>query len=75
MTKQEYIAELEFILETEAGELNEDTRLLDLSGWDSTSHLGMIALLDRLGIRGDIEKIRNSQTVADLIRLAGDSVE
>lgn len=74
MTKQEYIAELEFILETQAGELTEATRLDDLSGWDSTSHLGMIALLDRLGIRADVEEIRNSQTVDDLIRLAGNAV-
>ena len=74
MTKQEYIQELEFVLETESGELKEDTELAQLSGWDSTGHLGMVALLDEMGVQATVVQIRDCRTVADLIQLAGDTV-
>lgn len=75
MTKEEYIQELEFVLETEDGELSPETELKYLDGWDSTGQLGMVALLDRLGAMATVTDIRACQTVADLIRLAGDAVQ
>ncbi|MDR1484237.1 MAG: acyl carrier protein [Planctomycetaceae bacterium] len=75
MTKQEFIQELEFVLNTEADELTEDTVLVSLSGWDSTGMLGVIAVLDDAGVSIPVTKIRESRTVADLIKLAGNAVE
>lgn len=74
MTKKEYLEELEFVLEADSGELAEDSRLEHLSGWDSTGQLGLVALLDEMGVQASVLQIRGCETVADLIRLAGDAV-
>ncbi len=74
MTKQEYIGELEFVLETDSGELNEETQLNGLPGWDSTGQLGLVALLDEMGVQASVVQIRDCKTVSDLIRLAGGAV-
>ncbi|MDR0391528.1 MAG: hypothetical protein LBH59_06455 [Planctomycetaceae bacterium] len=75
MTKQEFIQELEFVLNTEAGELTEDVELVSLSGWDSTGMLGVIAVLDDAGVMIPVAQIRESRTVADLIKLAGQAIQ
>jgi acyl carrier protein len=74
MTKQEFIQELEFVLNTEADFLTEDTVLNSLSGWDSTGMLGVISVLDDIGVAIPVTKIRESQTIADLISLAGEAI-
>ena len=72
MTKQEFIDEIEFILNEKPGTLTEETPLAPLSGFDSTGLLGLIALYDGdLGIKADVDRLRASQTVADLITMAG----
>ncbi|GHT25307.1 hypothetical protein FACS189419_10150 [Planctomycetales bacterium] len=71
MTKQEFIQELEFVLNTKAGTLTETTELATLTGWDSTGLLGIIALLDDMDVSVTVVQLRESKTIADLIRLAG----
>ncbi|MDR1925843.1 MAG: acyl carrier protein [Planctomycetaceae bacterium] len=73
-TKQEFIDELECILNTESGALTESVELVSLQGWDSTGMLGVIAVLDDLDVQVPVSQIRDSRTVADLIKLAGDAV-
>ncbi|MDR2641800.1 MAG: hypothetical protein LBC74_03285 [Planctomycetaceae bacterium] len=75
MTRQEFIQELEFVLNTEAGELTEDVELASLSGWDSTGMLGVIAVLDDVGVAIPVTKIRESRIIADLIKLAGNAIQ
>jgi acyl carrier protein len=70
MTKEEFISELEFVLNTRAGELSESVELVSLSGWDSTGMLGVIAVLDDVGVAIPVAKIRESRTVGDLVKLA-----
>ncbi|MDR2168754.1 MAG: hypothetical protein LBP59_01265 [Planctomycetaceae bacterium] len=74
MTKHEFIQELEFVLNTEAGMLTEDTVLSSVSGWDSTGMLGVIAIYDDLGLAIPVTEIRESSRVADLIDLAGSAI-
>jgi acyl carrier protein len=75
MTKQEFIQELECVLNTEAGELSEGVELVSLGGWDSTGMLGVIAVLNDAGVEIPVTKIRASRTVADLIQLAGNALQ
>ncbi|MDR2346393.1 MAG: hypothetical protein LBE18_10030 [Planctomycetaceae bacterium] len=75
MTKQEFIQELEFVLNTEAGMLTEDTVLSSIAGWDSTGMLGVVAILDDAGITVPIVKLRNSTTVTELIKIAENAIE
>jgi acyl carrier protein len=70
MTKEEFIQELEFVLNTKAGELSEEVELSSLSGWDSTGMLGVIAVFDDVGVEIPVAQIRESRTVGDLIKLA-----
>lgn len=76
MTKSEFIEEVEFILNEESGSLKETTELKTLRGFDSTGLLGLIAFFDSdLESRVDVDALRASETVADLLRLAGDKVK
>lgn len=75
MTKEEFIEEVEFILNEKPGTLKEETRLAPLKGFDSTGFLGLIALFDGdLGLKVNVDRLRGSQTVAELIAMAGDKL-
>ena len=74
MTKQEFLQELEFVLNARAGTLNDAVELETLVGWDSTGLLGVIALLDDLGVTVTVPQLRSCKTVADLIRQTGNAV-
>jgi acyl carrier protein len=70
MTKKEFYAELESMLEIEAGTIQGNESLSDLSGWDSMAVLSFIALADgTLGEAVSPSAIAACKTVNDLIDL------
>ncbi len=74
MTKSEFLAMIEEILETDAGSLNLDARLEDL-GWDSLSDVSFIAEVDStLDMEVNANQLVKCETVADLMRLVESKV-
>jgi len=70
MNKQEFLNELEEILELDPNSLKGDEVLSDIDEWDSLAFLSVIAMADEnfdIVIEGD--KLEKIQTVADLISL------
>lgn len=71
MNKQEFLEEL-----TEIMQLNETIKLsaplTDIEEWDSMAHLGVISFFDmEFCIELSIDKLKNIQTVDELLSLAG----
>lgn len=70
MTKAEFCAELESMLEMESGTIKGDEPLNDLPGWDSMAIISFIALADsKLGVLVSPAALASSRTVGDLINL------
>ena len=76
MTKLEFVAELEEVLEVDAGSLSGDTELGSLSEWDSLAAVSFIALADgMLGRAVAPADIAASRTVNDLSSLVSDAFD
>jgi acyl carrier protein len=74
MTKSEFLAMIEEILETDAGSVNLDARLEDL-GWDSLSDVSFIAEVDSaLDMEVNANQLVKCETVADLMKLVESKV-
>jgi len=70
MNKQEFLNNLEEILELDDNTLKGDEVLMDLEQWDSLAFLSVIAMADEhfdIVIQGD--KLEEINTIADLIAL------
>ena len=71
MTREEFLVEMDDILELPAGSLKGSEKLDDLEQWNSTAMIGFIALADtNNGVRISPRQIVNCATVADLLELA-----
>ena len=71
MTREEFLAELEEILELPAGTVKGPEKLEDLEQWNSVAMIGFIALADtNNGTRISPRQIVNCATVEDLLKLA-----
>jgi acyl carrier protein len=75
MTKAEFYAELESMLEMEPGTIKGNEALTDLPGWDSMAVISFIALTDsKLGVLVSPTALASSRTVGDLIKLFPDKI-
>lgn len=74
MTKAEFIQELAGVLMESPENLKPHVELQSLETWDSTAVLGIIALLEGLGVTVDVERIPDCKTVQDVTNLAGDKL-
>jgi acyl carrier protein len=71
MTPESFLQEFSEILEIEVSEISLDTKLADLSIWDSINVLGYMMLVDeKMGRQVDPESVKVAQTVSDLYDLA-----
>jgi hypothetical protein len=68
MSRQEFITQLEKILETDS--LTEEEPIQPVT-WDSIEILGTITLVDKAGKVVKIPDILGCRSVGDLLRLAG----
>jgi hypothetical protein len=72
MTREEFLLELDGILETPAGTLKGSEKLEDLEQWNSTALMGFIALADtNNGARISPRQVVNCVAINDLLKLAG----
>ena len=72
MTRDEFLFEMDDILDLPAGTLRGNEKLDELNNWDSTSLITLIAMADGAnGVRISPGQIVNCTTVSDLLRLAG----
>ena len=71
MTRNEFLLEMDNILDLPAGTLRGHEKLEELSNWDSTALITLIVLAegDR-GVNISPAQIVNCSTVGDLLRLA-----
>jgi acyl carrier protein len=75
MTKQQFLALFEDVLEIEEGSLKGDEDLISLDGWDSLAVVTFIAMVDEhFEIAVSPAKIAKSRKVSDLITLLGDKI-
>ena len=71
MTHNEFLVQLDEILDLPAGTLRGNEKLEELENWDSTSLISFVALADfASGVTISPEQIVTCSTVADLLRLA-----
>lgn len=72
MTRAEFLAALEEMLETDAGSLSPDTALDSLDSWDSLAVISFIALVDEHFdhvVAG--EDLAKAKSIGDLLALTG----
>lgn len=75
MTKKEYLALLEEVLEITPGSLNGNESLDSLENWDSLAVVSFIALIDEnLDLTLSPERIAKAKSVADLLAMAQDKL-
>ena len=75
MTKQEFYAQLDEILENPPGTIKGTEMIADLERWDSLAAILFIAMLDQhLGVAVEAQKVADCRSVADLVALGGDKV-
>jgi len=71
MTREEFLMEMDDILELPGGSLKGTEKLEELEQWNSTALLGYIALADtNNGTRISPRQIVNCATIGDLLTLA-----
>ena len=74
MKKEDFLVELEDLLQREDSCKEEDD-LNDYEEWDSLSKMSVMAYYSKnFGIKLSLDSFRNINTVADLIKLAGDKI-
>lgn len=75
MNKADFLVELEDILQREEACAETDI-LADYEEWDSLSKMAVMAFYNKeFGIKISINELKDLETVADLIKLAGDSIQ
>jgi acyl carrier protein len=71
MTKDQFLLEMDNILELPAGTLRGHEKLEELSNWDSTALITLIVLAEsNSSVRISPSQVVNCFTVGDLMRLA-----
>lgn len=71
MTRNEFLLEMDNILELPAGTLRGDEKLDELDNWDSMALITLIVLAEsNNGVRISPAQVVNCFTVGDLLRLA-----
>ena len=71
MTRDEFLLQMDEILNLPAGTLQGHEKLEELENWDSTSLITFIALADSAaGVNVSPAQVVNCLTVADLLRVA-----
>ena len=75
MNKADFLTELEDILQREEP-CQEADNLNDYDEWDSLSKMAVMAFYNKnFGIKITLNELKNFNTVADLIKLAGDNIQ
>lgn len=75
MTKTEFYATIDEILEAAPGTIKGDERLKDLEAWDSLAVVSFIALMHAsLQHTVAASKVKESRTVQDLLALVADKL-
>jgi len=75
MNRQQFIGELETLLEVDPGTLSEDMVLQEIEQWDSMAAIGFIAMADAtLSAVVKPQKLFECRSVGDLIELVGDKL-
>ena len=76
MTKQEFIGQIEEVLEIDRGTLTEDEMLFNVAGWDSLAVMSFIAMVDEnLGVALRAPTIASAKSISDLVALVADNLE
>jgi hypothetical protein len=70
MTREEFLASLDELVELPSGTLQGPEKLDEVEGWNSMAMIGFIALADESGVKLSPRQIASSETVEDLIQLA-----
>jgi acyl carrier protein len=71
MTREEFLLQIDEILDLSPGTLKGHEKLEDLKNWDSTALISLIALADvNNGVPIAPDQVVACTTVADLLRLA-----
>ena len=71
MSRQEFLLQMDEMLDLKPGTLQGHERLEDLKNWDSTALISLIVLAeDNNGVPIAPEEVVGCSTVADLLRLA-----
>ena len=76
MTKQEFIEQIEDLVEMDRGSLSENEQLFNVTGWDSLAVMSFIGMVDELlGVTLRAPTIANAKSIADLVALVADKLE
>lgn len=71
MTRNEFLLEMDDILDLPAGTLRGDEKLEELVNWDSTTLITLISLAEtNNGVTMSLQQIVSCSTISDLLRLA-----
>lgn len=71
MTRQEFLASVDSILELPEGTLTGAERLEDLEQWNSMAMISFVALADEnSGVKLSLRQLTSCSTVADLLDVA-----
>lgn len=71
MTPESFLLDFSEILEIDVSEISMNTKLAELSIWDSVNVLSYMMLVDeKMGRQVDPEGVKGAQTVSDLYDLA-----
>lgn len=75
MTKDDFLIELEDILQRETA-CAEDDLLESYEEWDSLSKMSVMAYFNKnFGVKLSLNSFKNLKSVADLMTLAGDKIQ
>ena len=74
MKKDDFLELLAETIDTEE-ELNEDMNLEDIEEYDSIAVLSLMSMYDEMGVKVTPKDFNNLETIKDLIKLAGDTIE
>ena len=71
MTKEEFLVQIDEILDLKPGTLRGQEKLEDLKNWDSTALISLITIAEEHnGVPISPDQVVGCTTVADLLRLA-----
>jgi acyl carrier protein len=75
MTHDEFITELEFIFNVAEGTLRPETELHTIKTWDSIGMLDVMTLMKEINAAINIDLLRKSRTINDLIELVASNLK
>ena len=68
VSRQEFIGRLAVVLEEDPSDVNEETQLAELEGWDSVGHLSVIACIDELFQKPvNVDQLRACEKIGDIV--------